>query len=367
MSAAPMLGLAILGLSVLGLVLVIVYAFRDASRRASKIVQRIAERVPVRPTLNLTDFPPRVELVPCVDIPWSDPTEVVSYAERLRALGFQDAGRYQILQLPDRYLWAFVKPEAGVTVVLTRTRASASFEMATHYSNGTSFAFGSSRTYGLLTHPPHWTVQAVPESDPASVFEQMLAERPERPVAPDQVDDFVAKYQDRYARIMDWRNLRGGYTEEEIRAISAAVGVNPTDEMVADCRQRVAERALRDLEEPLQEAFFTQAQLSDEEAEALLPWMAVVHDRLDFDMLVPAFAGRWVSAHDTLMPEPCPLAEEIRTLDKPSRAAFALLNERMPGPKFQLVGQVTEPLEADIYVGHDAPLPSRMRPATVPE
>jgi len=254
-----------------------------------------------------------------------------------------------------------------VTVVLTRNRARASFEMATHYSDGTSFAFGSSRTYGVLAHPPHWTVRRVPESDLASVYERMLAERPERPIAPDHVDDFVAQYQDRYAHIMDWRNLRGGYTEDEIRAISAALGLSPTDEMVAECRQRVAARALRDLEEPLQEMFFTQAQLSDAEAEALLPWIVVVHDRLDFDMLVPVFTRRWLSASDTLMPEPCPLAEEIRALGKPSRAAFALLNERMPGPRFQLIGQVTEPVEADVYVTHDAPLPSRLRTGIVPE
>jgi hypothetical protein len=92
----------------------------------------------------------------------------------------------------------------------------------------------------------------VPESDPASVYERMLVERPEMPIAPDHVDDFVAQYQDRYARIMDWRTLRGGYTEDEIRAISAVSGLRPTDEMVADCRQRVAARALEDLADPLQ-------------------------------------------------------------------------------------------------------------------
>jgi hypothetical protein len=360
-----MLGLAILGLSVLGFVLVVVYACLDAGRRTSNIVQRTVERVPARPILNLTDFPPRVELVPCDDIPWSDPAEIAAYGERLRALGFREAGRYQILQLPDLYLWAFVKPEAGVTVVLTRSRAGASFEMATHYRDGTSFAFGSSRTYGVLAHPPQWTLRRVPESDPASVYERMLAERPEMPIAPDHVDDFVAQYQDRYARIMDWRNLRGGYTEDEIRAISAALGLSLTDEMVADCRQRVAARALEDLAEPLQEEFFTQAQLSDAEAEALLPWIVVVYDRLNFDMLVRAFAGRWLSAFDRLMPEPCPMAEEIRALRKPSRAAFALLNERMPGPRFQLIGQVTQPLEADLYVKHDAPLPSRLHPGAL--
>jgi hypothetical protein len=352
-----MLGLAILLLlSVAAFILVIIFACLNASRQASKIAERLIERVKVRPTLNLIDLPPRVELVHCDMIPWSKATEVDAYAERLRALGFQDAGRYQILQLPDLYVWAFVKPEAGLTVTLNRSRVSTSFEMATHYEDATSFAFGSSRTFGLVAQPPFWTAQRVPESDPTLVYQRMLAERPAKPVAGDRVDDFVLRYQERYARIQDWRNLRCGCTEDEIRALCAASGLNPTDEMVADCRQRVVTRSFLDLEEPLQEEFFEQAQLSDAEAEALLPWMVVVHDRLDFDMLLPAFARRWLAAYDTRLPDLCPPAEEIRALGKPPRAAFALLNQVMPGSRFQLIGKISQPLEADVYVTHDAPL-----------
>src|SRR5262249_25111249 len=140
------------------------------------------------------------------------------------------------------------------------------------------------------------------------------------------------------------------------------LGLSPTVEMIADCRQRMATEALFCLEVPLLEQFFTQAQLSDAEAEALLDWMVVIHDRLDFDMLVPIFTRRWLSAFETVIPERCPLAEEIRALGKPPREAFTLLNERMPGPQFQLAGRVTAPVLADVYVTHDAQLPSRLHP-----
>jgi hypothetical protein len=201
----------------------------------------------------------------------------------------------------------------------------------------------------------------VAETDPAAVFERMLGERPEKPIDPDHVDDFAVRYQDRWARIMDWRNVRGGYTEDEIRAISAAKGLNPTDDMIADCRQRIASRALRGIEAAVEEQFFEHAQLSDAEAEALLPWMVVIHDRLEFDMLVPIFTRRWLSVYQESMPEKCDLAEEVRLLGKPAREAFALLNERMPGLRFQLLGRFKKPIEADLYVDDAGRLPGGMQ------
>ena len=160
---------------------------------------------------------------------------------------------------------------------------------------------------------------------------------------------------------MDWRNLQGGFSEDEIRAICAADGLNPTDEMIADCRERIASRALRGIEAAVQEQFFARAQPSDTEAEALLPWLVVIHDRLEFDMLVPIFAHRWLSVYQETMPERCAAAEEIRCLGRPPCEAFALLNERMPGTRFHLVGQFSEPLEADLYVVDAGKLPPGMQ------
>jgi hypothetical protein len=193
------------------------------------------------------------------------------------------------------------------------------------------------------------------------VYERMLSERPEKPIDPDHVDDFAVRYQDRWARIMDWRNLQGGFSEDEIRALCAANGLNPTDEMIADCRERIASRALRGIEAAVQEQFFARAQLSDAEAEALLPWMVVIHDRLEFDMLVPIFTHRWLSVYEETMPEPCAPAEEVRCLGKPPREAFAILNERMPGPRFHLAGKFSAPIAADLYVVDAGRLPPGMQ------
>src|SRR5207245_5284905 len=102
------------------------------------------------------------------------------------------------------------------------------FEMATHFADGTCFSLANGRLIGLLATPPHWTIRRVSETDPAALYERMLSERPEKPVDPDHVDDFAVRYQDRWARIMDWRNLQGGFSEDEIRAICAANGLNPT-------------------------------------------------------------------------------------------------------------------------------------------
>ncbi|HEV3119190.1 MAG TPA: hypothetical protein VGY58_19200, partial [Gemmataceae bacterium] len=335
-------------LAFLGLGLVVFFAIAKIWWRADAAVERLVDRLPPpERALNLTYPPSRIELLPCVDIPWNNPAEVTASAQRLRALGFQDAGRYQNSENREAYGWAFVHPSVGVTVVwMTFAGKADYFEMATHFVDGTSFAFGNGRLVGLLATPPHWTVRRLSETDPAAVYERMLSERPEKPVDPDHVDDFAVRYQDRWARIMDWRNLQGGFSEDEIRALCAANGLNPTDEMIADCRERIASRALRGIEAAVHEQFLAHAQLSDAEAEALLPWMVVIHDRLEFDMLVPIFTQRWLSVYQEAMSERCAAAEEIRCLDKPPREAFALLNERMPGPRFHLAGKFSAPIAA---------------------
>jgi hypothetical protein len=287
--------------------------------------------------------------------------------ERLRQLGFQDVGRFQIIQSPDTYLWAFVKPPVGVTAVWSKhTGGFTGFEMATHYARS-SFALVSGPLAALGIDPPGWTIRRVIDTDEAMMHERMLTERPAKPVDGDDVDDFASRFQERWARIQDWRNLRGGYTEDEIRAISAARGLDPTQEMIAEGRKSVAKQALLGVEVILQEQFFSEAELTDREAEAILPWMAIVHDRLDFDMLVQLFTRRWLSAFGTVIPERCPVAEEIRAMGKPPREAFSMLNDHMPGQRFQLTGRVTQPVAADVYIAHDGPLPARLRSVAAPQ
>jgi hypothetical protein len=87
----------------------------------------------------------------------------------------------------------------------------------------------------------------------------------------------------------------------------------------------------------------------------------LIHDQLEFDMIVPMFEPRWKLALQQPLPELCPVAEEIRNLGKPCRESFALLNEQMPGPRFPLLGQFTTPIEADLYLVDGTKLPPSLQ------
>jgi hypothetical protein len=353
---SPKVVIAIVGL--LAFAVIVVFEIRRALRAGEAPSERLWEALPRIPCLKLRYPPPRFELLPCEDIPWSNGAETEGRAQRLQALGFQDAGRYQNSELRKAYGWAFVHPQAGVTVVLMTFAGQGDyFEMATHYADGTSFALANAPLIGVLPRAPHWTVQRVEESDPASVYERLLRERPEKPLDPDQVDDFAIRYPARWARIADWLNVRGGYTEDEIRVVCGAQGLNPTDEMIADCRERIRSQALRGIEAVVWKQFLASFQLSEAETLKLRPWTVVVHDRLEFDMLLPVFERRWESTLHTTMPDRCAVAEDVRALGRPAREAFVLLNERMPGPQFQVVARFTEPLDADLYTVDASRLP----------
>jgi hypothetical protein len=359
----PAAALFVLFILALGLIVVfaVVQLGRDEDPSAA---ERPAGRPPPKPYLKLAYPPSRIELLPCEEIPWTDSAEANARAQRLLALGFQDAGRYQNSEYPNLYGWAFVHPNAGVTMILMTAAGNADyFEMATHYADGSSYCLANGPLgRGPAAQPPHYRVQHVDEADPASVYERMLRERPYKPLDPDHLDNFAARYEHRWARRIDWLNARGGYTEDEIRAACASQGLDATDEMITDCRERIRSSALRGIEEAVLEQFLAREQLNAAEAEALWSWTVLIHDGLEFDMIVPMFERRWKSVFHEDLPDPCPLAEEVRELGKRPREAFALLNERLPGPRFSLVAQFTTPIESDLYMVEADKLPPGMRP-----
>jgi hypothetical protein len=173
---------------------------------------------------------------------------------------------------------------------------------------------------------------------------RLLRERPARPLDADTVDDFAEKFETRYARIRDRRNARGGFGEEEIRALCRIKNLNVTDEMIASCRQQIAEQALAGLEVALFERVFASQGWSDAEAEAMLPRLVIIHDRLTVYKAARAFKHR-LSVRDKTVQE---VLAEIEGATP--RQAFAALNNSLGNEGLELLGSVAEPIEADVYL-----------------
>jgi hypothetical protein len=146
---------------------------------------------------------------------------------------------------------------------------------------------------------------------------------------------------------MDWRNSRGGPTEEEIRRELAATGTAATDEQVAEVRRLQLEQAISNLQLVLGERFLAETTLSAARWEE-------VEDRLTyiFDLLPGATLAEYafnVAGSDEEEPDDFSLPPDLAGL--PSREAFARLNERLPAKRrFEKIAEMTEPVPTDVYV-----------------
>jgi len=145
---------------------------------------------------------------------------------------------------------------------------------------------------------------------------------------------------------MDWRNARGGPTDREIRAIAVESGYEDDDALVEATRALTQTQALADLDATLRQQFSRETSLSVAEWERVRDRLVIVHDRLTPEMLDET-AAEWVD-EDVLVPS------AVATGESP-RQTFAAFNVRLPsGRRFVKLGEVKEPIEAEVYCAPDA-------------
>jgi hypothetical protein len=290
--------------------------------------------------------PPRVHLVPVEEIPWSNPERVAAKARQLILLGYEEVGCFEYGERPGHFVWAFVHDGHCLTALLEMIVENDFLELVSFYADGTVWDFCDHPLYAWNKPMEGWTRCPASGLEPKAIHERMLAERRAGPLLPATAQGFVANYEEQYARIVDALNRRGGYEEEEIRALCKRKGLDVTDEMVAECRERIAQQALRGLEAAVIEQYLEQAGLSDEEANEQVNRLFIVHDRLTAQAVLAAFKYRKLWNPDILH-EPMPA-------DITPRQRFTWLNERFPGNKYRLLNTVAGPLTADVYLWPEA-------------
>jgi hypothetical protein len=256
----------------------------------------------------------------------------------LRALGFAEAGRYKIDEAPGTFLWSLMSQRVGVTATLSESAGRyLVLEMASHYSDGTSFAVCAGDP-AWQQPPPFWTILRHTEVDPQAMLDLLLAQRPDGPLDADSPDEYATRFEKRYARIADWRNSRGGFSEDEIRALFALKGLPITDEQIAEFRRRTARLALTALQIGFTEHFLANAESDLVDHRRLV----FVHDRLDPEMVVGLFRRWRVSGAPTM--------DDINAYGTPPRQFFALWNDRLGERRFEPLGRLRQPLDADVYL-----------------
>jgi hypothetical protein len=217
-------------------------------------------------------------------------------------------------------------------------------DLLCRYQDGTSLTYlNTQQGAGLEQRPGHGKMRA-PGVDAAALYRRIVAERPQRPLLPAPVEEFPAIFERAYAEEMDWRNSRGGPTAAEVRAVLAEGGTVVTDEEVAATQQLLAYQALEGLEEALREQFLQHSTLTAAEWEEVRERVLFVHDRLPPGSVADLF-DEWIDQ------EP----EELEDVGEPEigsvRERFEQRNAALiAGRGFRKIGEVAEPVPADVYV-----------------
>ncbi len=290
--------------------------------------------------------PPRIHLQAADAIDWEDEEAIEALVEPLPGLGFEDAGLYEFREMTGFRLHAWVNPEqAVVAVVYEHPAAGAWMDFISRYDDGTRVTFTNTVQGGGLDHQPGHIIERRPGLDPRGLYREFLAARPARPAIPVRAGEFAAVFETAYADEMDWRNGRGGPTEREIRAIATESQFEADDALVEATRGQMQEQALADLEVTLRQRFSQETSLSVAEWERVRDRLVIVHDRLTPEMLDET-AAEWVDA-DVLAPSAVAPGQS-------PRETFAAFNVRLPsGRRFVKLGEVKEPIEAEVYRAPD--------------
>ncbi len=312
-------------------------------RRGLKQIARIAGSGMLAPT------PARVHLQPREKIAWDDEAKANAFLQSLWRLGFQDAGSYEIPEMPGVKVRALARPEEHLwSLVYEHPIAGVWMDFVTRYADGGSLTTANARHGDELEHRPAHDKIYAPELDAEALYQRHLAER--RAVEYQEVapENFSSEFEKAYADEMDWRLGRGMVTDTEIRALAAKSGQELSDEEMALLRQTNQSQASAVLSEAIRDRFLQQTPLSAAEWEKLRTRIVIIHDRMTPETVRAEFQN-WSFDSAETGDEELKKASAYPPDLTPCRG-FEYLNSTLPATRrFEKIVSFAEPVPADVY------------------
>ena len=291
---------------------------------------------------TMAGAPSRITLIPLAASSWANPAETIPLVESLKSLGFEKVGNFQIREVDGMEMEAWMNSAKSVTsVIYEHPKVGVWLDFWTHFQDGTRMTFANTHVSEGIEHAPGHDYRLFPGMDARELFEKFLAARPDKPAKPVSAETFVSVFEQVYAEEQDWRNLRGGASVEEIRAIGMRNG-ETYDEDVIQATHEFAERhALEELDETIRERFLEQTKMSAVEWERVRDRVIVIHDKMNPEVFEDV-VGPWLDD------EEFPDASAIESVAP--RQFFDKINESLPANRrFIRLGTVSSPVEADVY------------------
>jgi hypothetical protein len=291
--------------------------------------------------------PRRVTLKRAAEIKWENADAVTTITRELEALGFNTAAEYEIEEMPAVKLVALTHvPESVYAVVYEMAPVGVWYDLVTEVRDDETlwhltYNNNSNKNIGLLDKPPT-CINVKADLSIDALFKRMISERLKGTPVQVSAERFKPVFENAYAEEQDWRDARGGPSEEEVRRVAAASGQqNVTDEVFKSTREQLTTQALCNLDESLRERFVAETRMPASDWETVRQRIVIIHDKLR-----PVDVLERLNMYDEG-------EGEHKPEDVPSgtpRELFKRYNEKRPvNKRFKLLGTVEKPLSAEIF------------------
>ena len=188
-------------------------------------------------------LPARITLQKVDSVSWLDPQKSQTLAQGAMELGFQPISQFFFTELGVG-LYALYHPrENAYSAIYNHPKAGVWADIFCRYQDGGNLTVTNSPNSGVLDQPPGKIVLSLSGASFSDLFTRFLMDRRRVPQISATAEQFVERFQNAYAEEMDWRNQRGGPTEEEIRRVAQRKGMAVSEQQVKLVRELEAEKA----------------------------------------------------------------------------------------------------------------------------
>lgn len=338
--------LGVLGAIFLVIVVLILVAILAFRRKLKNAMEGLSD-------LKYSVVPRRLHLVPVDHVEWRDPERARAETSQLTALGFQPAGSYNVEEMDFLRIEAFARPgDYLYAAVYEHDKVGIWTDLICRYQDETSLTLTNNREGSEMDQRPgHGTIYD-PGASVERIYQRMLQERPNRAMRSVSAADFKPVFEKAYADGMDWRNSRGGATEDEIRAIMAAAGQEPDEETIAQIRKAKESEAFSNMQETLREKYLEQTALSAAEWERIRDRLLFIYDGPSPDLIAEMFLSSREDA-DEEFDYDAELEQARATVAQAgsARTGFTALVAPLTGDRaYERIGTVSGPVVADVWV-----------------
>lgn len=237
--------------------------------------------------------------------------------ESLRTAGFVPIGEFEVVSGMKFKLAGFMNPDLRAYAMLASVRNTLNCEFVAEYADDTSLCVNTSVQFKWMLQPPWRRVLQIPAQsveELLEVFKANLGDHERLPVSAESFERNLGPDADRSSL---WRNDKGGYSTEELKALARL-----TQPALAEDPEWLANFRLESVDK------------------ALFNWLRA-QEGLSFDP--DAAMGSLLIIHDELEPETLSLAYWTGTSD--FRAKTSLFAEGLPREAFaRVVRERTTPL-----------------------